>query len=313
MEGDKLPYISVIIPDYNRKEFLLNAIKSVVNQTLDKKSYEIIVIKNFEDEVIDNYISENNIKGMLSSETSLRGKLIEALNVAKGNVISFLDDDDLFFENKLEVVYKEFKKKDSLVYYHNRHVPINKDGKLMAVKSMYSLHFNMSCISIKKSIVKIPNLDKIRIALDTLMYLFALESNKKIKKGKEALTYYMFHESTSIIVTENYEEFKKLRITSSNSYIDGIRPVINFFQSKKTINFINASITDAQIRLYILSDKEEFPSKLLSYLIHMEDDLKYRVKQFLACIVIKTRPKSRNFFSERIWTNYSNRTKEMNK
>ena len=49
MNDNELPYISVIITAYNRKDFLFNAIKSVVNQTLDKKYYEIIVIKNFED------------------------------------------------------------------------------------------------------------------------------------------------------------------------------------------------------------------------------------------------------------------------
>ncbi|MCW1293277.1 MAG: glycosyltransferase [Candidatus Parvarchaeota archaeon] len=55
-------YISVIVTAYNRKEFLLNALKSAVNQTLDRKFYEIIVVKNFNDNEIDNYIQQNNIK-----------------------------------------------------------------------------------------------------------------------------------------------------------------------------------------------------------------------------------------------------------
>ena len=93
MENNKLPYISVIITAYNRREFLLNAIKSVLSQTLDKKYYEIIVIKNFQDDIIDNFISENNIKGIISTDNSLGGKLIEALNVATGEIISFLEDD----------------------------------------------------------------------------------------------------------------------------------------------------------------------------------------------------------------------------
>ena len=62
MENDRLPYISVIITAYNRKEFLLNAIKSAINQTLDKKYYEIIVIKNFEDKNIDEFIDNHNIQ-----------------------------------------------------------------------------------------------------------------------------------------------------------------------------------------------------------------------------------------------------------
>jgi len=68
MENDKLPYISVIITAYNRKEYLLNAIKSVINQTLDKKYYEIIVIKNFNDKNIDDFINENKIISIISNQ-----------------------------------------------------------------------------------------------------------------------------------------------------------------------------------------------------------------------------------------------------
>jgi Glycosyl transferase family 2. len=34
---------------YNRKEFLLEAVNSALNQTLPEDEYEIIVVKNFED------------------------------------------------------------------------------------------------------------------------------------------------------------------------------------------------------------------------------------------------------------------------
>ena len=69
MEIDKLPYVSVIITAYNRKEFLLNAIKSVLNQRLDKKYYEIIVIKNFRDKNIDDFIKDKKIKEILIEGT----------------------------------------------------------------------------------------------------------------------------------------------------------------------------------------------------------------------------------------------------
>jgi len=54
-----VPYISVIITAYNRREFLLDAFRSALNQTLDRNKYEIIVTKNFTDYKIDNYIKKN--------------------------------------------------------------------------------------------------------------------------------------------------------------------------------------------------------------------------------------------------------------
>ena len=44
-----MPFISVIITAHNRKEFLLEAVNSALNQTLPKDEYEIIVVKNFQD------------------------------------------------------------------------------------------------------------------------------------------------------------------------------------------------------------------------------------------------------------------------
>lgn len=178
MENAKLPYISVIITAYNRKEFLLSAIKSVLNQTLDKKYYEIIVIKNFQDKNIDNFINENKIKHILM-EGTMGEFLYKGISEANGEIISFLDDDDLFFENKLDIVYKEFKKDNNIVYYHNWCVPRNRNGKILNTNSINnSPDINMSAIAIKTSIVKIDQTNKINISMapDILMYLCALES-----------------------------------------------------------------------------------------------------------------------------------------
>ena len=60
MSGEKWPYISVIITAYNRESFLLNAIKSAVNQTINKRHYEIIVIKNFKENTVDEMIYRGN-------------------------------------------------------------------------------------------------------------------------------------------------------------------------------------------------------------------------------------------------------------
>ncbi|MGC8544043.1 MAG: glycosyltransferase, partial [Vulcanisaeta sp.] len=60
------PFISVVITAYNRREFLKYAVKSVINQTLDKSLYEIIVVKNFRDPEVDHVVESN------------RGKIIEA-------------------------------------------------------------------------------------------------------------------------------------------------------------------------------------------------------------------------------------------
>jgi len=58
------PYISVIITAFNRKNYLLYAVDSVLNQTISKEMYEIIVIKNFEDAEIDRYLESKNVRNI---------------------------------------------------------------------------------------------------------------------------------------------------------------------------------------------------------------------------------------------------------
>jgi len=144
-------FISVIITAYNRKEFLLDAIKSVINQTLDKRYYEIIVIKNFKDEIIDRFIENNDIKNIIMDGT-IGEFLYTGIKNSSGNIISFLDDDDLFLNNKLEYVYNYFKNNNNLVYYHNMAQFIDENNSIINKKNT-NKSFNMSCISIKKEII----------------------------------------------------------------------------------------------------------------------------------------------------------------
>ena len=54
-------YISVIVSAYDRKKYLLEALKSVTDQSLPRDTYEIILVKNLNDETIDKFAEQNNI------------------------------------------------------------------------------------------------------------------------------------------------------------------------------------------------------------------------------------------------------------
>jgi len=122
------PYISVIITAYNRKKYLLGAVRSALDQTLPKDLYEIIVVKNFRDEAIDSKLQELGVVNLYSDHRGLGAKIVEALEVARGDVISFLEDDDEFLPGKLQRVYLSFKAKGTLDFYHNRELFIDEAG-----------------------------------------------------------------------------------------------------------------------------------------------------------------------------------------
>ena len=172
-----MPHISVIIQAYNRKEYILGAFRSARRQTLSFKNYEIIVTKNFKDRVIDNYIERHGGKLIFFEGGSVGDQIADAVQNAKGRIICFLDDDDLFLRTKLNFILRTFQREPSLLYMHNNLVYINeekkqikkpnpfeKEGNFIIEPSKVSLADlirledlspgqNMSAISIKKPIL----------------------------------------------------------------------------------------------------------------------------------------------------------------
>ena len=98
----KLPLISVIIPNYNYAKFLDKAILSVESQTY--QNTEIIVVNNGS---TDNSLSllkkyGSRIKVIDQENRGQAGARNSGLLAANGELISFLDADDFWQDDKLE-------------------------------------------------------------------------------------------------------------------------------------------------------------------------------------------------------------------
>jgi len=247
------PYISVIITAYNRKEFLLDAFNSALNQTLSKDKYEIIVTKNFTDDKIDNYIKENGGKLIFFEEGGIGTRIADVLKYVKGEVICFLDDDDLFTKEKLEYIYNAFLENKNLVYINNARIYIDDKGNylnksiskfekrekdiiikdfnkdpvtLLKIQQNTNPWSNSSSISVKKFILnRFENaLRNIKFIPDLFFYFISLISGDLLISN-QALTKYRVHESTSISI-ETYESYRQTVLKSDS------RDAVNIILSK---------------------------------------------------------------------------------
>lgn len=115
----KEPLVSVIIPSYNRFEYLLNAVNSVKNQTY--KNYEIIVVndESSQKEYYEYAIQDINLINIKKKDYPDWGGSRQPLRnigaeIAKGEYLAFLDDDDMWMDNKLEVQINEMLKNNYL-------------------------------------------------------------------------------------------------------------------------------------------------------------------------------------------------------
>ena len=232
----------MIIQAFKRKEFIENAIMSVLNQTLDKREYEIIVIKAFRDKKIDALIKRYKIKSVYNPSEKEGIRLISAFAKIRGQMIAFLDDDDDEFEaNKLEFVYKYFKENPNLIFYHNLYSTIDENSRIVNNKDYYDLkHYtitdinkksyvslikelhastNASSMSIKKSIL-IKNKKRLKdvgVTLDVFLLLIALLENNDMLVDNRMLTRYRIHKVGKVTQgkLKNLNEFCEQRAKST--------------------------------------------------------------------------------------------------
>ena len=219
---NKKQLISIIIIAYKRKEFILEAIKSVINQDKGPYEKEIIVVKNFSDHEIDNFIDESCDRNILSKNDGIGAKISEAIDVAKGDILTFLEDDDFFHEGKLNLVAKVFLEHKNMLYFHNSNKIIDHNGKAIE-KDVYpeankNFVIDMNILSLRKisSIRKKPylglsstsinggfgrsirnQLQDINIAVDFFIFFISLSSEGIMFLSTEKLTSYRVHNSDS--------------------------------------------------------------------------------------------------------------------
>jgi glycosyltransferase involved in cell wall biosynthesis len=118
MMNNTAPFFSIVIPTYNHAHFIWRCLDSVLSQT--HQNWEAIVVNNFSTdntiEVVESYKDSrirlvNNANGGVIAVSRNKG-----ISEAKGNIIAFLDSDDWWYPNKLEVSLPHLDKYD-LVYH----------------------------------------------------------------------------------------------------------------------------------------------------------------------------------------------------
>jgi glycosyltransferase involved in cell wall biosynthesis len=103
-EKDHTPNVSIILPTYNRAGLIMETIESILNQTYS--NWELIIVDDGSDdntEELINQTKDERIKLYKAGRIGLVGKIKNiGIEKANGELIAFIDSDDLWAETKLE-------------------------------------------------------------------------------------------------------------------------------------------------------------------------------------------------------------------
>ena len=106
--------VSVILTAFNEEKFIENAIDSVLNQTL--KDFEIIVVNDGSTDntlnIIENF-NDSRLKLINQENMGPGASRNKALEKVVGEYVMYLDGDDWYHPQALEIAYNEAKSNDS--------------------------------------------------------------------------------------------------------------------------------------------------------------------------------------------------------
>ncbi len=266
------PQFSIIIPTYNRGDFIEKTIKSVLNQTFN--NFELIVV---DDGSTDN--TEEIISSIKDDRLRYYKKKNEERAVARnfgikkaiGKHITFLDSDDLFYKNHLFEANSFIVKNNIEVLFQAYEIISDKQQKQMLFQNQ--------------------NINKLLITKGNIISCHGMFLKKEFAQQN------LFNEDINLTASEDYELW--LRIASkykiyhnpiiTSCLIDhDARSVANINKEKlikRKELFLKYTLNNQEIADFIGKQKNKFVANAYSYIaLHLvlakykKEGLKYYIK-----------------------------------
>lgn len=129
--------LSVIIPVYNRPLELQRAVESVLQQTTPVD--EIIIIDDGSNDDTANVLQllkqqHANIKSITQTNQGVSAARNQGIKLASGNWIAFLDSDDEWLANKVEVFMAHIQQHPECQFFHSDEIWIRHGVRVNAMK-----------------------------------------------------------------------------------------------------------------------------------------------------------------------------------
>ena len=119
MNIEPRPLVSVIIPTYNHSRYLGRALRSVVDQTY--VNWQAIVIDNHSTDNTDELVASFSDPRITYLKIHNNGIIARSRNkgidISKGEWIAFLDSDDWWAVEKLQILFESISEKVDLIYH----------------------------------------------------------------------------------------------------------------------------------------------------------------------------------------------------
>lgn len=238
------PLVSIIMPAYNAERFIKESIESVIDQSYE--NWELLVINDFSNDltrmIIKDYCKKDRRIRLL--EQKQNEGVVKARNrgikESKGKYIAFLDSDDLWKSNKLEVQIKYMQSNKAYMTYTG-YSYISESGEF--IKEIFipkSLNYKQAlkgnqigCLTVIIDKSKIENIEMPNLKHEDYATWLNILKNNIVAYG----------------IQENLAKYRKVSSSLSSNKLKTIKWTWKIFRENQQINMIR-SIYYLSIHLY---------------------------------------------------------------
>ncbi|CAI8368666.1 MAG: putative glycosyltransferase EpsJ [Flavobacteriaceae bacterium] len=170
-----MPLISVVIPLYNKQDYILRTIASVLNQSFS--DFELLVIDDGStDRSIEllSSVSDSRLRIHTHSNSGVSYTRNKGIELANSDIIAFLDADDTWNPDFLLTIMRLYNKYPAAVAFSTNYERVLSDGSIRTSEvfgidgvdgndglitnffkmSLYEMVISNSHVAIKKSVIK---------------------------------------------------------------------------------------------------------------------------------------------------------------
>lgn len=294
------PYISIIIPVYKSEQFLEKCLNSIINQSF--KNIEIIIVNDNSPDgsinIINKYlINYKNIK--LINKHVNEGVSVarnEAIKIACGEYILFVDSDDYIEKDALKILYEETSKNEVDIVIFDMICESN-DINLKSIKINYDRDTLLNGKeAFKKLLTKEDNIDghtcnklikreliinnsiffpeNIKIHEDLIFNLKCFFYSNKVKYLNKFLYIYCIRKNSSSIIYDKEKVREVKKVINLVNYFMKDKKIISEYNKEFKIFILNILVN--KVDYIIKSDLNiDKMNEEMSFIFNLEEYLLY--------------------------------------
>jgi len=228
--------VSIIIPFYNRVDWVLEAVESAQNQT--HKNIEIILIDDGSTEDTEKIqrIHDIRIRYFRQVNKGVSSARNKGMELATGDYIAFLDSDDFFLPEKLEIQLEHFRNNPEVGLVHSSYFQINENGDIIQEIDTSKMTGNVFPSILYKNQIATPT-----VLVKKEAIIQSQGFNEDVKIGEDTLFWSEIAENYSFLGTDKCLSKVRIHSTSTSVSIESIlvgnNNILSYLHLFQTLRF----------------------------------------------------------------------------